>query len=82
MIAELDLFDWRRAVFDLYARVRADVEPHAAWRAWRRGRDALFSRHPQTPLEAEAVPGFAGLPYFPYDPALRVAAANVRAGRS
>jgi uncharacterized protein (DUF1684 family) len=72
--AELDLLDWRRAVFDLYARVRADADPAAAWRAWRRGRDALFARHPQTPLEADAVPGFAGLPCFPYDPALRVTA--------
>jgi uncharacterized protein len=72
--AELDLLDWRRAVFDLYARVRADADPLAAWRAWRRGRDALFSRHPQTPLAADAVAGFAGLPFFPYDPALRVAA--------
>src|SRR5436305_13551122 len=47
-------------------------EPEAAWRLWRDRRDELFASHPQSPLPAEARVRFAGVPYFGYDPALRV----------
>ena len=67
-----ELWDWRRRVADLYASVRADADPHAAWRRWCAARDALFRDHPQSPLDADARAGFAGLPVFPYDPALRL----------
>ena len=66
------LWDWRRRVADLYAAVRAEPDPVAAWRRWCAVRDALFRDHPQSPLEAPARAGFAGLPVFAYDPALRV----------
>jgi uncharacterized protein (DUF1684 family) len=65
----LELLGWRRAVTALYAEVRAQVDGEAAWRHWRARRDVLFGEHPQSPLAGQ--PGFAGLPLFPYDPALR-----------
>jgi uncharacterized protein (DUF1684 family) len=71
---ELDLLDWKRRVFELYAEVRRLHDPEAAWRLWRDTRDELFAQHPQTPLTAEARAGFTGLPYFDYDPELRVLA--------
>ena len=71
---ELDLLDWKRRVFALYAEVRAAGDPEAAWRRWRDVRDELFATHPQTPLPPETRARFDGLPYFDYDPALRVLA--------
>ena len=67
------LWDWRRQVSDLYAAVRAAPDPEAAWRHWRAVRDGLFRTHPQTPIEPGAP--FDALPFFPYDPALRLMAA-------
>ena len=75
---ELDLLDWKRRVFALYAEVR-ETGGEAAWRRWRDGRDELFRDHPQSPLPPEARAAFAGLPYFDYDPALRMLA-DVEAG--
>ena len=65
------LWDWRRRVSDLYGAVRAEPDPRRAWQLWRATRDGLFRDHPQSPLEAAARRGFAGLPYFDYDPRLR-----------
>ena len=64
------LWDWRRRVSDLYAGVRAEPEPERAWQQWRTVREALFRDHPQSPIEPDG-PAFAGLGFFPYDPALR-----------
>ena len=69
---ELTLLDWKRRVFALYAEVRAG-QPRAAWERWRAVRDDLFRSHAQSPLLDRA--SFDGLPYFDYDPALRVLAA-------
>jgi len=63
------LWDWRRQVADLYAAIRANPNPQAAWQHWRAVRDALFRGHPQTPIEPGAA--FTALPVLPYDPALR-----------
>ena len=71
---ELTLLDWKRRVFDLYAEVRVDPDPERAWRHWRATRDELFRSHSQSPLPERDRPTFAGLPYFDYDPALRVLA--------
>jgi uncharacterized protein (DUF1684 family) len=79
-IAELELAGWRREVFELYARVRANDDPRAAWELWRRERDRLFREHPQSPLAADARAAFGGLPYGRYDPASRVSADVVPAG--
>ncbi|HET7145701.1 MAG TPA: DUF1684 domain-containing protein [Gaiellaceae bacterium] len=62
---ELDLLDWKRRVFALYAEVRASDDPEAAWRRWCDVRDELYGTHPQSP-RAGARPA-----YFPYDASLR-----------
>jgi uncharacterized protein len=67
----LDLLDWRRRAAALYAAVRGARDPELGWRTWRDGRDELFARHPQSPLDEEVRATFAGLPIAPYDPALR-----------
>lgn len=73
-INELTLLDWKRRVFELYARVRRAADPEDAWRGWREERDRLFKDHPQSPLLPEQRSTFAGLPYFDYDRELRVSA--------
>ena len=72
--AELELLDWKRRVFALYAALRAEPG-RAGVDAFRAGRDALFREHPQSPLPPEQRAGYAGVPWFPYDPAARVTAA-------
>ncbi len=67
----LDLADWRRRVGELYAAVRASDDPEKGHALWRSGRDALFRDHPQSPLPAGDPLRETGLPYWPYDPALR-----------
>ncbi len=69
--AELELASWRRAVSELYAAVRAQEKPESAHALWRDGRDELFRSHPQSPLPPGDPLRVTGLPYWPYDPALR-----------
>jgi len=64
----LDLADWRARVARLYL---SDVDL-AGFRA---GRDEMFARHPQSPLEPSDRAGFEGLSYFPFDPEYVVEAA-------
>jgi uncharacterized protein (DUF1684 family) len=74
---ELDrlvLLDWRRRVAELYAEVRAETDPRAAWDHWRATRDDLFANHPASPIPPAQRPGFGGLGMFDYDPAARVEA--------
>ena len=70
----LELLDWKRQIFALYAAVRAEPDRVAGWRLWCSARDDLYSSHPQSPLEPDAREGFAGLDYFEYAPALRLTA--------
>jgi uncharacterized protein (DUF1684 family) len=63
----LDVVDWRRRVFALYAAVRAEADPASAHSLWRDGRDDLFAHHPATPLLAQDRAGFTGLTVAPYD---------------
>lgn len=67
----MSILGWRRAVGDLYQRVRECDEAERGYEIWRRGRDQLFAEHPDSPLEAPAAADFSGLPYLPYDPAYR-----------
>ncbi len=68
----LDLADFRRRTAELHlADPREGAEGALAFR---RGRDQLFASHPQSPLDAGQRARFTALPYFPYDPALRVMA--------
>jgi uncharacterized protein (DUF1684 family) len=77
-VDELELIDWKRRVFALYADVRGSDDPESAWRRWRKGRDELFRNHPQSPLPLQGRAGFAGVPYFEYDPAFRLLGDVVR----
>ena len=70
----LELLDWKRRIFALYAEVRRPPSPRAAWERWRAVRDELFRTHPQSPLPDEARGSYPGVPYFDYDPALPRAA--------
>lgn len=67
----LELACWRRAVAGLYAAARAEDDPQRAHQLWREGRDDLFLSHPQSPLPPGDPLRVTGLPYWPYDPALR-----------
>jgi uncharacterized protein len=67
----LELADWRRATAALYARVREQADPAAAHALWRAGRDRLMRSHPQSPLAQADPMRVSGVPYWPYDPALR-----------
>ena len=67
----LDIVDWRRQVFALYAAIRAEADPADGHALWQRGRDALFADHPASPLLPEDRPSFRGLTVAPYDPAWR-----------
>jgi hypothetical protein len=71
---ELDLLDWKRRVFELYASIRAARSPYDGWRLWCATRDELFRSHSQTPVAPADRLTFASIPTFPYDPALRVLA--------
>ena len=75
----LTLLDWRRRVAALYAAARAATDPETGWHTWRDGRDELFASHPDSPLGAGARESFRGLPFAPYDPALRFDAVLERA---
>lgn len=67
----LDVVDWRRRVFALYAQVRAASHSEAGHELWQRGRNELLAHHPATPILPEDRPGFRGVPIAPYDPAWR-----------
>lgn len=72
----LELLDWRRQVNGLYAHVCSLLpgDPLAAHALWRRARNDLFARHPQSPLTPAARRDFQELPCWPYDPAFAFAA--------
>jgi uncharacterized protein (DUF1684 family) len=76
----LSLLDWRRRMAGLYAAARSSADPETGWRAWRDGRDELFATHPDSPLDATVRRDFTGLPFAPYDPALRFEATLAPAG--
>jgi uncharacterized protein len=70
----LTLAAWRRTVAEMYAAVRRappEDQPQA-WEMFRTARNELFSSHPDSPLAPEQRAEFAGLAYYPYDPAWRV----------
>jgi uncharacterized protein len=75
MHERLSLVDWRRRIFALYEEVRGlSSEPERGWERWRAVRNDLFREHPQSPLPEVDRSGFPGLPFFDYDPAMRVLA--------
>ena len=71
-VRTLALADWRREMNALYAAVRAEAEPQAAWALWRDTRDHLFKHHPQSPIAADLRSSYRGIPLYDYDPAWRL----------
>jgi uncharacterized protein len=74
----LDLFDYRSRVAEMYReRKRATLAGEDAAMVlvrFRDARDELFAKHPQSALDVEQKQKFQGLRYFPYNPAMCVAA--------
>lgn len=70
--AYLALWDWRRAVFGAYRRVRDQPDnPIGAWHGWRKARLSLFAGHPQSPIGMTRREAPVALPFFDYDVDLR-----------
>ena len=69
-IGSLQLADWRRRVFGLYAGVRqlSVHDPASGHELWKSGRDELFAGHPQSPLLPDDRASFTGLRVGRYDP--------------
>src|SRR5260221_4998595 len=61
----LDLYDWRQRVARLYAEraaaLMAGEDPAAVLQRFRAAKDALFARHPQSPLTARGGAALPGL---------------------
>ena len=70
-VTALQLAEWRRETAALYAGVRRQADPAAAHALWRDGRGRLLRSHPQSPLPPDDPMRVRGVPYWPYDPALR-----------
>lgn len=72
-IGSLQLADWRRRVFGLYAGVRqlSATDPAAGHELWVSARDELFAGHPQSPLLPDDRAMFTGLTVGRYDPEWR-----------
>jgi len=68
----LDLLDWKRRIFGVYAQARHTADHRAGWDRWRAVRDELFARHPPSPIPEAERPSFGGLPFFEHDPSARV----------
>ena len=60
---------------DRDARHRNGEDPQAVLTRFRAAKDALFAKHPQSPLQADSRSAFGGLHYFAYDARLRLRAA-------
>jgi uncharacterized protein (DUF1684 family) len=73
-VDELDVLDWRRRVFELYAEVRAASDPETGWHLWCETRQRLFREHSQSPLPADVRSSFDGPFVYDYDPAWRLVA--------
>ena len=73
----LEVADWRRRNFALYAALRENPDAASAHADWRAGRDEMFATHPASPLLPEDLRDFTGLPFEAYDPAWRFEASIV-----
>jgi uncharacterized protein (DUF1684 family) len=67
-----DLWDWRRAIADLYGAVRRDDDPRRAHAMWQAERRRLFTAHPQSAIDEADRAGYAGPFVHDYNPALRL----------
>jgi uncharacterized protein (DUF1684 family) len=64
----LDVADWRRRTFALYAEVRSIPDAAEAHGLWCEERDALFRSHPASAFSDQEKESFTGLPVAEYDP--------------
>jgi hypothetical protein len=80
-LGALQIADWRRRVFGLYAGARhlSVQDPAAGHELWRSGRDELFAGHPSSPLLPHDRAAFTGLPIAGYNPDWRFEAEVHRA---
>ena len=68
----LSLVDWRRRTHEMYANVRHNLDHETTHERWRAARDEMFLHHDQSPLTDGDSIHDTGVPYWPYDPALRL----------
>ena len=78
----LDLLDWKRRVFALYADVRAATDPPPRGGAGARRATSSFARTRSRRCRRTHGLASPGLDYYPYDPAARVLAELERARRA
>ncbi|MFS2150796.1 DUF1684 domain-containing protein [Rhizobium sp. Rhizsp42] len=71
-MSEVELWDWRQKIANLYYDIRHLEDPEAAWRMWCDTRSRLFRSHPQSPIEPGEKAKYQGPTIFPYDPSLRL----------
>jgi len=69
----LELAEWRRLTWEMYAALRRSFTGEAAqaWREFVNTRSEMFRAHPQSPLSTEQRKTLQSLHYFPYNPAWR-----------
>ncbi len=71
----LELYDYRCRVAAMYRErnqaLLSGADPVAVWERFCAARNELFAHHPQSALDEEQRRTFQGLPYFPYNPAMR-----------
>ncbi len=70
----IEVWDWRRQTFALYAEVREHDDPAAAHAGWVEGRDRLLRTHPASPVPAEVRSSYPNADVAAYDPAYRFVA--------
>ena len=71
----LDLLDYRRRVFNLYAEIRdVGTDSIGTHKRWIDERNQLFARHNQSALDDAQKASFTGLKYWDYQPEYRVVA--------
>lgn len=64
----LSLLEWRRAIGDLYAEIRATPDRHVAWFRWQETRARMFREHPQSPVPPAQRLRYRGPHLYDYDP--------------
>ncbi len=79
MTGTLALAGWRREIAALYTRIRDAGDPQNGWIDWCETRNRLFRDHPASPIPVARRADYAGIPVYPYDPALRFACAIITA---
>ena len=67
----VEVWDWRRRTFALYAEVRDHAEPAAAHAHWVAGRDQMLRSYPASAVPADRRGSYPGADMAAYDPSYR-----------